>query len=68
MRMFYGSFVLAIELGSPSNLIGQRFTSVFAACESCATSGDLSQGWHLLDTSTHIYRKDRYSACPTLRW
>lgn len=31
-------------------------------------AGDLSQGWSILDPATHIYRKDRYSACPTLRW
>jgi len=61
-------FVLAIELGSPSTIIGQRFTSVFAACPTCAASGDLSGGWALLDVPTHIYRRDRYSACPTLRW
>jgi hypothetical protein len=62
------TWVLAIELGSPSALIGQRFTSVFATCDDCASSGDLSSGWTVLDPHTHIYRKDRYSACPTLRW
>lgn len=66
------AWVLAIELGSPSSLIGARFTSVFAACTSCvgtvASEPDLSKGWEVLDPTTHIYRKDRYSACPTLRW
>ena len=51
--------MLAIELGSPSALIGQRFTSVFATCDDCASSGDLSSGWTVLDPHTHIYRKDR---------
>ena len=54
--------------GSPSALIGERFTSVFAMCEDCASTGDLSKGWHVLDPHSHIYRVDRYSACPTLRW
>jgi hypothetical protein len=61
-------YALAIELGSPSALIGERFTSVFAMCEDCASTGDLSKGWHVLDPHSHIYRVDRYSACPTLRW
>ena len=41
-------FVLAIELGSPASLIGKRFTSVFAVCEECALSNDLSKGWQML--------------------
>eukprot|EP00658_Telonema_sp_P-2_P036810 TRINITY_DN26552_c0_g2_i1.p1 TRINITY_DN26552_c0_g2~~TRINITY_DN26552_c0_g2_i1.p1 ORF type:complete len:255 (-),score=49.50 TRINITY_DN26552_c0_g2_i1:134-898(-) len=61
-------FVLAIELGSPAALIGTRFTSVFAICEQCARTGDLSAGWTILDPTSHIYRRDRYSACPTLRY
>ena len=61
-------WVLAIELGSPAVMIGRRFTSVFAVCEACAVTGDLSTGWKVLDPSRHIYRQDRYSACPTLRW
>ena len=62
------AYFLAIELGSPSALIGRRFTSVFAICTRCAETGDLSSGWSVLDPQTHIYRKDRYSACPTLRY
>ena len=53
------AYVLAIELGSPSELIGVRFTSVFAVCYSCVASHDLSSGWEILDPTTHIYRKDR---------
>jgi hypothetical protein len=62
------AFFLAIELGTPSDLIGQRFTSVFAACIECASTGHLESGWQILDPQSHIYRKDRYSACPTMRW
>jgi hypothetical protein len=35
------AYFLAIELGSPSALIGVRFTSVFAVCYACASTGDL---------------------------
>jgi hypothetical protein len=70
-------WVLAIELGSPEEpepydgkpfSIGTRFTTVFAVCERCAATGDLETGWHVLDPSEHIYRRDRYSACPTIRF
>lgn len=62
------AYVLAIELGSPAELIGVRFTSVFAVCFACATTGDLSTGWTVLDPARHIYTRSRYSACPTIRW
>ena len=53
------AYVLAIELGSPSVLIGVRFTSVFAVCYLCAESGDLSTGWEVLAPEKHIYVKSR---------
>ena len=59
-------FAVAIELGSPSAMIGRRFTSVIAVKD--ATDDDLSTGWSLLDPTKSIYRTDRYSACPTLRF
>ncbi len=59
-------YAMAIELGSPSSLIGVRFTSVIAVKD--ATDDDLSTGWKLLDPTKSIYRTDRYSACPTLRF
>ena len=62
------AYVVAIELGSPTELIGVRFTSVFAVCYSCAEAGDLSAGWEVLGPTDHIYTKARYSACPTIRW
>jgi hypothetical protein len=57
-------FVLAIELGGPAKLVGERFTSVFAVCKECAVTGDLSKGWTVLDPTTHVYIKAHYSACP----
>ena len=29
---------------------------------------DLSKGWELLDPSTHMFTKERYNACPTIRY
>ena len=60
--------VSRIELGSPTALIGVRFTSVFAVCYGCVDADDLSAGWEVLDPADHIYTKARYSACPTIRW
>ena len=59
-------YALAIELGAPRWLIGQPFTTVIAVKD--ATNDDLSTGWRLLDPEKSIYRTDRYSACPTLRY
>ena len=51
---------------SISRRLAKRFTSVFAVKD--ATDDDLSTGWKLLDPTKSIYRTDRYSACPTLRF
>ena len=59
-------YVLAVEFGAPEPLVGVPYTAVFAAKP--ATDDDLSTGWRLLDPTKSIYRKDRYSACPTLRY
>jgi hypothetical protein len=59
-------YALAIELGSPSSIVGVPFTSAIAVKD--ATDDDLSTGWRLLDPTKSIYRTDRYSACPTLRF
>jgi hypothetical protein len=71
------AYTLAIELGSPQSVIGRftdkpihhRFTTVFAVCVACAQTGRLDSGWSTLDPGQgYIYRKDRDSACPTLRY
>ena len=59
-------YALAIELGAPRWLIGQPFTTVITVKD--ATNDDLSTGWRLLDPEKSIYRTDRYSGCPTLRY
>lgn len=56
------SFVMAIELGKPSAIVGNGFTSVFA------TSDDPVGGWALLDPTKYVWTPTRYSACPTIRF
>jgi alpha-L-fucosidase len=53
-------FIMAFEVGSPLEVVGQRFTSRFAE------SKDLMV-WKLLDEPA-VFTKDRYSACPTIRY
>lgn len=57
------AYVLAVELGSPSVLVGVPFTSTFAVCFKCAISNDLSSGWEVLDPATHVYTKGQYVVC-----
>ena len=66
--MFNGtdSWVMAIELAAPARFVGQPFSTAFAVCAGCDT--DLSHGWALLDPATHLFTKDRYNACPTIRF
>ena len=59
-------YAMAIEWGAPGNIVGVPYTAVFAVKD--ATDDDLSTGWRLLDPEKSVYRKDRYSACPTLRF
>ena len=55
---------MAVELGKPAAIVGVPFTTVFAKTR----SADLSAGWALIDPTTHVFTKARYSACPTLRY
>jgi hypothetical protein len=59
-----GYSFMAIELNAPAAIVGVPFTTVFAKTPSL----DLSTGWTLLDPTTHVYFKARYSACPTIRY
>ncbi len=54
-------YVLAIEIGKPEEVAGKPFTIVFA------TSNDLKE-WKLLDPIKYVHTKDRYSACPAIRY
>eukprot|EP01050_Picozoa_sp_SAG11_P003014 SAG11_NODE_162_length_13962_cov_19.035562_3_plen_490_part_00 len=66
------AYFLVLEIGNPSTVVQHKggFIAVFAACIQCATEGDLSLAseWHILNPHTHVYRQDRTSECPTLRF
>ena len=53
-------YVMAIEVGRPPEVVGVPFTTRFAE------SNDLCE-WKLLPES-HVFTKDRYSACPSIRF
>ncbi|QEH39068.1 hypothetical protein OJF2_76800 [Aquisphaera giovannonii] len=55
-----GRYVMAIEVGRPPEVVGVPFTTRFAE------SKDLL-AWTLLPEAC-VYTKERYSACPTLRF
>ncbi len=55
-------YILAIEISHPVSIAGEHpYTIVFAH------SKDLYH-WELMDTERYIYRKDRYAACPAIRY
>jgi hypothetical protein len=53
-------FTMAFEIGEPPEEVGSRFTIRFA------TSPDL-KSWTLTEKD-HVYSREKYSACPTLRY
>ena len=53
-------YVMAVELGEPPEVVGVRFTVRFAESE------DLIN-WRLA-SHERVYSRDRYTACPTLRF
>lgn len=56
------AYILAIEISHPVSIAGEfPYTIVFAR------SDDMYH-WELMDTDQYIYRKDRYAACPVLRY
>ncbi len=55
-----GRYIMAFEVGAPPEVIGHGFTNRFAE------SKDLIH-WRLLSES-HVYTKQRYSACPAIRF
>lgn len=54
-------YVMAIEIGGTHPAVGRAFTNVFA------TSRDLIH-WEMLDMETYEYTRERYSACPVIRY
>lgn len=55
-----GRYIMAFEVGKPPEVVGNPFTTRFAE------SKDLIN-WTLIGEQA-VYTKDRYSACPTIRW
>jgi len=55
-----GRYIMAIEVGEPPEVVGVRFTMRFAE------SSDLLN-WRLLPSEC-VFSKDRYTACPALRF
>ena len=54
-------YVMAIEIRGDRQIFGQPFSMIFA------TSSNLLD-WTLLPVERFIYTKDRYSACPVIRY
>jgi hypothetical protein len=52
---------MAIEIGGKHPAVGRQFTCVFAE------SHDLIH-WTMLDMMEHSYSRDRYTACPCIRY
>ncbi len=53
-------YVMAIEFGEPQELVGNGFTNLFARSKDLLT-------WTLCPPE-YVYTKERYSACPALRF
>ncbi len=54
-------YYMSIELGGDTEIVGVSFTIFFAR------SDDLLN-WEKLDMCDHVYTRERYSACPVLRY
>jgi len=54
-------YIMAFEVGEPEELVGKRFTNFFAASKDCLN-------WNLLPPEDHVFTRDRYSACPAIRY
>lgn len=53
-------YIMAFEVGGPREVTGQPFTARFAESKDLKT-------WKLLPEPA-VYTKEKYSACPTIRW
>lgn len=54
-------YALAIEIGGPSPLVGRPFTIIFAKSTNI-------MDWELLDPTVHVFSRERYTACPSIRY
>ena len=56
-----GKYIMAIEIGGENPAVGVPFTCVFAESEDLVN-------WKLLDMMEYSYSRDRYTACPCIRY
>jgi alpha-L-fucosidase len=54
-------YIMTIEIGGPADICGIPFTIVFAKSQNLTD-------WEMLPPETYSYTKDRYSACPVIRY
>ena len=54
-------YYMSIELGGDAEIVGRPFTIFFARSEDLLS-------WEMLDMGDHVYTRQRYSACPVLRY
>ena len=52
---------MALEIGAPDEIAGKPFTIVFARSDNMID-------WEMLDPIKYVHTKDRYSACPVIRY
>ena len=56
-----GKYVMAIEIAGPHDMVGPHYKCIFAVSDDLLT-------WELLPIDEHLFRKDRYTACPSIRY
>jgi hypothetical protein len=56
-----GEYIMAIEIGGTHEAVGRPFTCVFARSYDRIS-------WSLLDMMEYSYSRDRYTACPCIRY
>ncbi|HQM95783.1 MAG TPA: hypothetical protein PK705_02140 [Clostridia bacterium] len=57
----HDGYIMAVEINKPAEYTGKAFTILFAK------SKDLFN-WEFLSPMEHSYSRDRYTACPTIRF
>jgi len=54
-------YVMTIEIGGSNPMVGRQFTVIFAKSQNLID-------WELLPTDKYVYLKERYTACPSIRY
>jgi len=56
-----GEYVLALEIGTPKEIVGESYTIIFA-------KSFVLRNWAFLDYEKYVFKKERYTACPAIRY